>query len=327
MEVIFLRTLFVYNRTMINKREIANDLVTLRDLMRWGTSQFNAAELSFVQGMPDAIDEAVYLCLSALHLPPDFSVEYFDCVLTMDERLHVLDLFQQRIEQRKPAAYITNEAWFSGLSFYVDDRVLIPRSPIAEMIEHQFSPWIDAGQVHNILDLCTGSGCIAIACDYAFDEAQVDASDISADALAVAGINRQNHGLEERLRLIESDLFEKITDTRYDIIVSNPPYVSAQEMKQLPVEFDFEPGSLALAAGETGLDLVLPMLAQARQHLTDEGILVVEVGYSKPALESVLPEVPFFWVDFEFGGEGVFVLTAEQLETYQAEFERVNIQP
>ncbi len=310
---------------MINKREIANDLVTMRDLIRWGTSQFNAAELSFVQGMPAAIDEAVYLCLSALHLPPDFSVEYFDCVLTMDERLHVLGLFQQRIEQRKPAAYITNEAWFSGLSFYVDERVLIPRSPIAEMIEHQFSLWISPQQVNNILDLCTGSGCIAVACAYAFDEAQIDASDISADALEVAAINRQNHGLEERLTLIESDLFASVPAKRYDIIVSNPPYVSAQEMALLPAEFEFEPGTTALAAGETGMDIVLPMLIQARDYLTDEGILVVEVGYSKPILEKLLPDVPFFWVDFEFGGEGVFVLTAKQLETYQVEFERVNI--
>lgn len=310
---------------MINKREIANDLVTLRDLIRWGTSQFNAAELSFVQGMPTAIDEAVYLCLSALHLPPDFSVEYFDCVLTMDERLHVLNLFQQRIEQRKPAAYITNEAWFAGLSFYVDERVLIPRSPIAEMIHQQFSLWIAPEQVENILDLCTGSGCIAIACAYAFEQAQVDASDISADALAVAEINRQHHGLEDRLKLITSDLFASIPEKRYDIIVSNPPYVSTQEISQLPAEFEFEPGDSALAAGETGMDIVLPMLVQARDHLTDDGILVVEVGYSKPALEALCPGVPFFWVDFEFGGDGVFVLTAKQLETYQADFERVNI--
>lgn len=310
---------------MINKREIANDLVTLRDLIRWGTSQFNAADLSFVQGMPTAIDEAVYLCLSALHLPPDFSVEYFDCVLTMDERLHVLSMFQQRIEQHKPAAYITNEAWFAGLSFYVDERVLIPRSPIAEMIHQQFSLWIDPDQVNNILDLCTGSGCIAIACAYAFDHAKVDASDISADALAVAEINRRDHGLEDRLQLFESDLFESIPDKRYDIMVSNPPYVSLQEMAELPAEFQFEPGASALAAGEAGMDIVLPILVQARDYLTDDGILVVEVGYSKPALEALLPEVPFFWVDFEYGGEGVFVLTANQLEAYQADFERVNI--
>lgn len=311
---------------MINKREIANDLVTLRDLIRWGTSQFNAAELSFVQGMPTAIDEAVYLCLSALHLPPDFSVDYFDCVLTIDERLHVLSLFQQRIEQHKPAAYITNEAWFAGLSFYVDERVLIPRSPIAEMIQHQFSPWVAPDQVNNILDMCTGSGCIAVACAYAFENAQVYAVDISADALAVAEINRGDHGLEQRLELIESDLFVSMPDKSFDIIVSNPPYVSTQEMAQLPAEFDYEPGAAALSAGETGMDVVLPMLRQARDYLTDEGILVVEVGYSKPALETLLPGVPFFWVDFEFGGDGVFVLTAKQLETYQADFERANIQ-
>ena len=310
---------------MINKREIANDLVTLRDLIRWGTSQFNAADLSFVQGMPTAIDEAVYLCLSALHLPPDFSVEYFDCVLTMDERLHVLSMFQQRIEEHKPAAYITNEAWFAGLSFYVDERVLIPRSPIAEMIHQQFSLWTDPDHVNHILDLCTGSGCIAIACAYAFDQAQVDASDLSADALAVAEINRIDHGLEDRVQLLESDLFKSIPAKSYDIIVSNPPYVSLQEMAELPSEFEFEPGTTALAAGDTGMDVVVPMLAQARDYLTDDGILVVEVGYSKPALEALFPEVPFFWVDFEFGGDGVFVLTANQLETYQADFERVNI--
>lgn len=310
---------------MINKREIANDLITLRDLIRWGTSQFNAAGLSFTQGMPTAIDEAAYLCLSALHLPPDFSVEYFDCVLTMDERLNVLDMFQQRIDHR-PSAYITNEAWFAGLNFFVDERVLIPRSPIAELIQQQFSPWIYPEQVNNILDLCTGSGCIAIACAYAFEDAQVDASDVSPDALAVAEINRQNHGLQERIDLIESNLFEKLAGKRYDIIVSNPPYVSEQEVAQLPAEFDFEPGSLALAAGDEGLDIVLPMLLKARQHLTDEGILVVEVGYSQAALERALPDIPFFWIDFEFGGDGVFLLTAKQLEAHQADFERaVNV--
>jgi len=310
---------------MLDKREIANDLVTLRDLIRWGTSQFNAAELSFVQGMPTAIDEAVYLCLSALHLPPDFSAEYFDCVLTVDERLHVLNFFQQRIEEHKPSAYITSEAWFSGLSFYVDERVLIPRSPMAEIIQQQFSLWISADRVNTILDLCTGSACIAIACAYAFETAHVDASDVSSDALAVAEINRQNHGLDDRLTLIKSNLFEAISEQRYDIIISNPPYVSAQEMQKLPAEFDFEPGALALAAGDTGLDIVLPMLQQARDYLTDEGILVVEVGYSKPTLEKLLPEVPFFWVDFEFGGEGVFVLTAKQLEIHQADFQRVKL--
>ena len=310
---------------MINKREIANDLVTLRDLIRWGTSQFNAADLCFAQGMPTAIDEAVYLCLSALHLPPDFSVDYFDCVLTMEERLNVLNLFEQRIEQRKPASYITNEAWFCGLSFYVDDRVLIPRSPIAELINHQFSPWIDYERVNNILDLCTGSACIAIACADAFEQAHVDASDLSTEALDVAMINCENHLMEDRVSLIESDIFKNIPvktipEERYDIIVSNPPYVSAQEMSELSGEFDYEPDS-ALRAGKTGLDIVLPMLSQASDYLTDDGILVVEVGYSKPALEQALPQVPFVWLEFEYGGEGVFLLTASQLQIHQADFD------
>ncbi len=305
---------------MMNKREIANDLVTLRDLIRWGTSQFNAAELCFAQGMPTAIDEAVYLCLSALHLPPDFSVDYFDCVLTMEERLNVLNLFEQRIEQRKPASYITNEAWFCGLSFYVDERVLIPRSPIAELISQQFSPWIDYERVNNILDLCTGSACIAIACADAFELAHVDASDLSADALEVAMTNCENHLMEDRVSLIESDIFKNIPEERYDIIVSNPPYVSAQEMSELSGEFDYEPDS-ALRAGKTGLDIVLPMLSQASNYLTDDGILVVEVGYSKPALEQALPQVPFVWLEFEYGGEGVFLLTASQLKTHQADFD------
>jgi ribosomal protein L3 glutamine methyltransferase len=305
---------------MINKREIATDLITLRDLIRWGTSQFNAAELSYTHGMPSAIDEAAYLCLSALHLPPDFSADYFDCVLTMEERLNVLNLFEQRIIQRKPSAYITNEAWFSGLSFYVDERVLIPRSPIAELIQQQFSPWVQAENVEAILDLCTGSACIAIACADAFEYAQVDASDVSTDALAVAEINRQNHGLENRVNLIESNLFESIPAKCYDVIVSNPPYVSEAEMTQLATEFEHEPGSLALMAGKDGLDLVLPMLHRAADYLTDDGILIVEVGYSQSTLERVLPTVPFLWIDFEFGGEGVFLLTHSQLLAHQDDF-------
>jgi ribosomal protein L3 glutamine methyltransferase len=312
----------INKRAIFSEREVAKDLSTLRDMIRWGTSQFNAAELSFAQGMPTAIDEAAYLCLSALHLPPDFSVDYFDCVLTMDERLNVLKLFQQRIELHKPAAYITNEAWFSGLSFYVDERVLIPRSPLAEIIQQQFSMWVQPEQVEDILDLCTGSGCIAIACAYAFEQAEVVASDISKDALEVAATNREIHGLEQRLSLIESDIFEAIPDKKFDIIISNPPYVSIQEMQQLPKEFEYEPGSLALSAGETGMDIVLPMLVDARRYLQEDGILVVEVGYSKPLLEELLPGVAFFWIDFEFGGDGVFVLTAAQLEEYQAEFEQ-----
>ncbi len=307
---------------MINKRETAKDLSTLRDLIRWGTSQFNAADLSFTQGMPNALDEAAYLCLCALHLPPDFSTAYFDCVLTIEERLDVLGLFQQRIEERLPAAYITNEAWFAGLCFYVDERVLIPRSPIAELIEQQFSPWVAAENVHTILDLCTGSGCIAIACAEAFDHCKVVASDYSSEALAVARINRENHALEERLQLIKSDLFQAIAPQKFDIIVTNPPYVSTQEMQTLAAEFEHEP-TMALQAGETGMDLVLPILKQAGKFLSDNGILVVEVGYSQAELEQLFPQVAFCWLDFDYGGQGVFLLTAEQLDQYQDIFNQI----
>ena len=301
-------------------KESANELITIRDLIRWGVSNFNRAELCFSQGMPSALDEAVYLCLSALHLPPDFSEQYFDCRLTLNERLAVLENYQQRIN-KLPSAYITNEAWFAGLSFYVDERVLIPRSPLAELIQEQFSPWIDAENVSTILDLCTGSGCIAIACAYAFEQATVVASDISPVALEVAAINRQQHGLDDSLQLVLSNLFDEIPPQTFDIVVSNPPYVSEEEVKALPDEFDVEP-SLALLAGDEGLDMVIPMLQKARSYLSDNGILVVEVGYTQDVLQQHFPEVPFLWLDFEHGGEGVFLLTAGQLDEYQSVFDR-----
>lgn len=301
-------------------REIASELTTLRDLIRWGVSAFNAAELSFVQGMPGAVDEAVYLCLAALNLPPDLNREFFDSALTFEERKAVLEFYEQRIEHKKPAAYITNEAWFAGLSFYVDERVLIPRSPIAELIEQQFSPWIEPGDVSNVLELCTGSGCIAIACANVFEDVQVLASDVSADALAVAAINRESYGLEQRLHLIESDLYDNMPSQRYDIIVSNPPYISDEEMGELSDELRAEP-ALGLAAGKQGLDIVIPMLQRAGEFLSDHGILVVEVGYSQPALEAAFPDVPFLWLDFEYGGDGVFLLTAQQLKACQSDFD------
>jgi ribosomal protein L3 glutamine methyltransferase len=304
----------------MNIRAIASELHTIRDLVRWGMSQFNKAGLSFTHGMPNALDEAVYLCLSTLHLPPDLGEDYFDCRLTHDEKRSVLENYRERLNKRKPAAYITQEAWFAGLSFYVDERVLIPRSPIAELIQQQFYPWIDADQVGHILDLCTGSGCIAIACAYAFDQAEVVASDISADALDVAAINRSNHGLEHRLQLVESDLFNNIPRQPFDIIVSNPPYVSEREMAELDREFSYEPGR-GLAAGETGMDIVVPILQQAGRYLSDGGILVVEVGYSMQALIDLLPDVPFTWLEFAHGGEGVFLLTAEQVHASQQMFD------
>ena len=304
----------------MNIRAIAGELHTIRDLVRWGMSQFNKAGLCFAHGMPDALDEAVYLCLASLHLPPDLSDDFFDCRLTHEEKRSVLENYRLRLNKRKPAAYITREAWFAGLSFYVDERVLIPRSPIAELIQQQFSPWIDTGRVKCVLDLCTGSGCIAVACAYAFEQADIVASDVSKDALDVAAINRSNHGLDDRLQLIESDLFENIPGQKFDIIVSNPPYVSEREMSELDREFSFEPGR-GLVAGKTGMDIVVPMLQQAAAYLSDHGILVVEVGYSMPALVEMLPEVPFTWLEFAHGGEGVFLLTLEQLRACQQMFD------
>ena len=304
----------------MNIRAIAGELHTIRDLVRWGMSQFNKAGLCFAHGMPNALDEAVYLCLATLHLPPDLGEEYFDCRLTHSEKRSVLENYRERLNRRVPAAYITHEAWFAGLNFYVDQRVLIPRSPIAELIQQQFSPWIEAEAVERVLDLCTGSGCIAIACAYAFERASVVGSDVSKDALDVAMINRDNHGLEQRLQLLESDLFENIPAQQFDIIVANPPYVSVREMSQLDREFSFEPDA-GLAAGETGMDIVIPILQQAGSYLADHGILVVEVGYSMPALVQLLPEVPFTWLEFAHGGEGVFLLTAAQLHSCQAVFD------
>ena len=301
-------------------KEIAEQLVTIRDLIRWGVSNFNRAELFFGQGMPSALDESVYLCLSALNLPHDSGEQYFDCALTLDERLAVLKNYQQRINKH-PSAYITNEAWFAGLSFYVDKRVLIPRSPIAELIQSQFSPWINEEDVHSILDLCTGSGCIAIACAYAFNDTAVMASDISSEALEVAAINTKRHHLDDSLQLVQSSLFNEIPAQTFDIIVSNPPYVSENEVKALPEEFHEEP-ALGLLAGKAGLDLVIPMLQNARNYLSDNGILVVEVGYTQDVLQQHFPEVPFFWLDFEHGGEGVFLLTASQLDECQSVFDQ-----
>lgn len=304
----------------MNIRAIAAELQTIRDLVRWGMSHFNKEGLCFAHGMPNALDEAVYLCLTSLHLPPDLSHDYFDCRLTHDEKRSVLENYRKRIHKRMPAAYITNEAWFAGLNFYVDSRVLIPRSPIAELIEQRFSPWIDINRVERVLDLCTGSGCIAIACAYAFEQARIVGSDVSKDALDVAAINRDNHGLEDRVELIQSDLFDNIPAQKFDIIVANPPYVSSQEMARLDREFGFEPHD-GLAAGDTGMDVVIPLLQNAGSHISDHGILVVEVGYSASALVQILPDIPFTWLEFAHGGEGVFLLTAEQLHASQQLFD------
>lgn len=286
--------------------------MTIKDYIRWGASRFVQAQLSFTHGMASAIDEAAYLVLHTLHLPVDTPSLYFDSRLTTEERQAVAATLQQRIETRKPAAYLTHEGWFCGLPFYVDERVLVPRSPLAEYIEKQFAPFIDPAEVDSILDLCTGSGCIGIACAYAFPHAQVDLSDISPDALDVAAINIQRHQVGAQVQAIQSDLFDQLQGRQYDLIVSNPPYVDAQDMAGLTDEFRYEP-ELGLASGEDGLAHVRRILRDAAEHLTPHGLLVVEVGNSQFALLEAYPEVNFHWLEFERGGEGVFLLSAEQV--------------
>ena len=291
-------------------------LNTIIDFMRWGASRFVSAKLSFGHGLSSPLDESVYLVLRTLNLPVDTPEIYWQSALTHTEKLAVVSVINKRITSRLPAAYIIQEGWFAGLQFYVDERVLVPRSPIAELVETQFSPWVDPLEVSNILDLCTGSGCIGIACAYAFPQASVDLADISKDALDVAQINIDKHDASRQVSAIHSDLFEQLdANKQYDIIVSNPPYVDAEDMAALAKEFHHEP-EIGLSSGQNGLDLTTKILQQAADHLTDAGILVVEVGNSQYALAESYPDVPFHWVEFERGGDGVFILTKQQLEEY-----------
>ena len=283
---------------------------TPRQLIDWTEQQFIRSDLFFGHGADNALDEAAYLVLGALDLPFDVSPDKLKVKITETEQQRIKRLVGERIRSRRPTAYLLNKAWFAGLPFYVDERVLVPRSPIAELVHDRFSPWIKAPEVTRILDLGTGSGCIAIACALAFPTATVDATDISPDALEVARINCERHGLAHRVNLVESDLFSALNDSRYDIIVCNPPYVTDGEMAALPAEYRHEP-SLALAAGTTGLDVVDNILLNAHEHLTPHGILVVEVGSGRAALEAKYPRTPFTWLDFEHGGEGVFLITSE----------------
>ena len=299
--------------------EVLTTLTTLRDYIRWASSRFTQAQVSFGQGTVAAIDEAAALVLHTVYQPYNLSEAYFDTVLTLTERQAVFDIVNRRINERIPAAYLTNEAIFAGLSFYVDSRVLVPRSPIAELIEQRFSPWVEEEQVTRILDLCTGSACIAIACAYAFQEAWVDAVDLSTDVLAVAEINVEKHQVADTVSLYCSDLFKELPHHPYDILVSNPPYVAHAEWEQLPQEFRAEP-DMGFKGGESGLDLVLRILVDANDYLAEQGILVVEVGSSAETLQHAFPDVPFYWLNFERGGDGVFLLTAEQVDYYHEIF-------
>ena len=294
-------------------------LYSVRDFIRWGASRFNEAGLFFGHGTDNALDEAVQLVLHALHLPSDLPPAYLESRLTPAERQEVLSLLRRRVEERVPAAYLTHRAWFAGLEFFVNDQVLVPRSPFAELIENGLQPWVEPDGVERILDLCSGSGCIGIAAAMHLPHVKVDLAEISQPALDVARRNIADYGLEERVWAIHSDLFQGLEGQRYDVIFSNPPYVGAQEMATLPEEYHREP-ALGLAGGEDGLDLVRRILRDAPRHLRPGGVIIVEVGNSAQTLAATYPEVPFLWLEFERGGEGVFLLTAEQLEDFQTVF-------
>ena len=296
----------------IDIESLQNELSTLTDFMRWGASRFVEDKLSYSHGLSSPLDEAVYLVLRSLNLPVDTPEVYWRSKLTNSEKVRVINTLVKRIEKRIPAAYIIQEGWFAGLQFYVDERVLVPRSPIAELVESQFIPWVNPDEVESVLDLCTGSGCIGIACAYAFPMADIDLDDISPDALDVANINIEKHDAVQRVSVHESDLFSALKERKYDIIVSNPPYVDSDDISSMSDEFHHEP-ELGLSSGEDGLECTREILRQAADHLNDNGILVLEVGNSQFALAEEFPQLPFEWVDFERGGDGVFVLSKEQL--------------
>lgn len=293
-------------------------LRTLRDYIRWAVSRFQAQELFFGHGTDNAWDEARQLVLGALHLPWEMADAYLDCRLEDDEQRHLQLLLSRRIDERVPTAYLLGEAWFCGLPFVVDERVLVPRSPIAELIDQRFRPWLDK-EPGRILDLCTGSGCIGIACAYEFPAAEVVLADLSFPALEVANRNIERHGLDERVYTVQGDGFSELPGQRFDLIVSNPPYVDAEDFADMPAEYQHEP-AMGLACGEDGLDLVRRILAEAAEHLTEKGLLIVEVGNSQVHVEALYPEVDFAWLEFSRGGQGVFMLSAQQCRLHQQLF-------
>jgi ribosomal protein L3 glutamine methyltransferase len=290
-----------------------SELVTVRDFLRYAVSRFTAAGLSFGHGSNNAWDEAVYLTLHTLNLPLDRLDPFLDARLLQRERSALLEIYQRRCQERLPAAYLTREAWLGDHRFYVDERVIVPRSFIAELLHEQLAPWLaDPAGVRSALDLCTGSGCLAILAALAFPEARVDAADLSADALHVAEHNVSDYGLGERIEVIRSDAFSALHGRRYDLIISNPPYVNAESVAALPPEYLKEP-VMALGSGKDGLDFTRILLREARDHLTRDGLLVVEIGHNRAALEAAFPELPFVWLETSAGDEYVFLLHAGDL--------------
>ncbi|MDT0355857.1 50S ribosomal protein L3 N(5)-glutamine methyltransferase [Herbaspirillum huttiense F1] len=291
-----------------------NNFSTVRDLLRYAVTRFNTEQLFFGHGSSNALDEAAYLILHTLKLPLDQLDPFLDARLLPEEIASVMRVIERRSKDRVPAAYITNEAWLGAYRFYVDERVIVPRSFIAELIPQHFSPWIqDPEAIVNALDLCTGSGCLPILLADAFPNAQIDAVDISADALAVARKNVDEYQLQERINLVESDLYTQLPLRKYDLIISNPPYVNSGSMSKLPQEYLREP-QLALAGGEDGMDLVRKIVAGAAERLTPEGVLVVEIGNERAFAEAAFPELELTWLTTSAGDDMVFLVTAEQLQ-------------
>ena len=296
--------------------DAARELRTLIDFIRYGASRFNAAGLTFGHSYDNAIDEATQLVLHALHMPHDLSPVYAQSRLTADEKAEILELFRRRIEDRTPAAYLTGDAWFAGLSFKSDPRALVPRSPIAELIESGFEPWLGGREVNRALDICTGSGCIAIAMAHYNPDWQVDGVDISEEALELAEENKERL-MADNVRLLKSDLFGAVAGEKYELIVTNPPYVTHAETDALPPEYAHEP-ELGLRAGDDGLDLALRILRDAPDHLTDDGLLICEIGEAERALNELLPELPLTWIEFKVGQMGIFVAERADLVTHHA---------
>ena len=297
-------------------QEACAELLSIQDWLRWTTTQFVNNGLFFGHGTDNAWDEAVSLILPVLNLPIDTPKELLNARLTTSEKQNLMGYIFARVNDRTPVPYLTNQAWFAGMPFYVDERVLIPRSPFAEMINKRFKPWvIEPEKITRILDMCTGSACIAIALAKAFEHAHVDAVDISFDALEVAHINIDDHHMQEQVHAIQSNVFSGVPGQKYDLIVANPPYVDAEDMADLPEEFCHEP-ALGLASGEDGLDVTRVILQEAAEHLTDDGLLFVEVGNSMVHMDMLYPNAPFTWLEFAHGGLGVFMITKQQLLNY-----------